>query len=46
MTGPSIGYIRESSLDQKVQRQLVGIELDKAFTDKASGKDTKHPQLD
>jgi len=40
-----VGYIRVSSLDQNTDRQLDGIELDKAFTDKASGKDTKRPQL-
>jgi DNA invertase Pin-like site-specific DNA recombinase len=27
-------------------RQLEGLELDKTFTDKASGKDTKRPQLE
>ena len=40
-----IGYIRVSSLDQNYERQLEGIELDKCFTDQASGKDTKRPQL-
>jgi DNA invertase Pin-like site-specific DNA recombinase len=40
-----IGYIRVSSLDQNAERQLDGVELDKRFTDKASGKDTKRPQL-
>ena len=40
-----IGYIRVSSIDQNEQRQLEGIPLDKVFTDKASGKDTKRPQL-
>lgn len=32
------------SLDQNTQRQLEGIQLDRIFTDKASGKDTKRPQ--
>jgi hypothetical protein len=32
-------------LDQSTVRQLVGVDLDKVFTDKASGKDTKRPQL-
>ena len=45
MVGQRIGYIRVSSLDQHTERQLDGIELDKTFTDKASGKDTKRPQL-
>ena len=43
--GKRIGYVRVSSLDQNVERQLEGIELDRRFTDKASGKDTKRPQL-
>jgi DNA invertase Pin-like site-specific DNA recombinase len=34
-----------SSVDQNTDRQLEGLELDKVFTDKASGKDTKRPQL-
>src|SRR3712207_4386845 len=46
MLGQRIGYIRVSSLDQNVERQLEGIDVDKTFTDKASGKDTKRPQLD
>jgi DNA invertase Pin-like site-specific DNA recombinase len=40
-----IGYIRVSSLDQNTERQLDGVELDKVFTDKASGKDVHRPQL-
>jgi DNA invertase Pin-like site-specific DNA recombinase len=43
--GKRVGYIRVSSLDQNEQRQLDGVQLDKKFTDKASGKDTKRPQL-
>lgn len=43
--GKRVGYIRVSSVDQNEQRQLDGIELDKKFTDKASGKDTNRPQL-
>src|SRR3954468_22853892 len=46
MAGQRIGYIRVSSLDQQVERQLDGIALDQTFTDKASGKDTKRPQLE
>jgi DNA invertase Pin-like site-specific DNA recombinase len=45
MTSQKIGYIRVSSLDQNAERQLDGIQLDKVFTDKASGKDTNRPQL-
>ena len=43
--GQRIGYVRVSTLDQNTERQLEGIKLDKVFTDKASGKDTKRPQL-
>jgi DNA invertase Pin-like site-specific DNA recombinase len=46
MHGQRIGYIRVSTLDQHTERQLEGIEVDKTFLDKASGKDTKRPQLD
>ncbi|MFM0607658.1 recombinase family protein [Paraburkholderia sediminicola] len=43
--GKHIGYIRVSTADQSTDRQLDGVELDKVFTDKASGKDTARPQL-
>src|SRR3974390_1731472 len=43
--GKRIGYVRVSSVDQNELRQLDGIQLDKRFTDKASGKDTKRPHL-
>src|SRR5215831_3870260 len=43
--GKRIGYIRVSSVDQNTCRQLDGIQLDKIYTDKASGKDTNRPQL-
>ena len=46
MAGQRIGYIRVSSLDQQVDRQLDGMVLDQIFTDKASGKDTNRPQLE
>jgi DNA invertase Pin-like site-specific DNA recombinase len=46
MAGQRIGYIRVSSLDQNTQRRLEGIELDRIFTDRASGKDTRRPQLE
>lgn len=46
MLGQRIGYIRVSTLDQHEDRQLEGIALDKTFLDKASGKDTKRPQLE
>jgi DNA invertase Pin-like site-specific DNA recombinase len=43
--GTQVGYIRVSTLDQNAERQLDGMALDKLFEDKASGKDTKRPQL-
>ena len=46
MLGQRIGYIRVSTVDQNTERQLEGIEVAKTFTDKASGKDTKRPQLE
>jgi DNA invertase Pin-like site-specific DNA recombinase len=46
MAGQRIGYIRVSSLDQNTERQLEGVELDRMFIEKASGKDTKRPQLE
>ena len=46
MSGKRIGYVRVSSFDQNPERQLEGIQVDRVFTDKASGKDTQRPQLD
>jgi len=46
MAGQYIGYIRVSSLDQQVDRQLDRMALDQTFTDKASGKDAQRPQLE
>jgi DNA invertase Pin-like site-specific DNA recombinase len=43
--GKRVGYVRVSTLDQNTERQLDGMELDKVFTDKASGKDTNRPEL-
>lgn len=43
--GQRIGYQRVSTVDQNTARQLDGVELDKVFTDKASGKDTHRPEL-
>src|SRR5258707_12670411 len=44
--GQQVGYLRVSSLDHDEVRQLEGLALDKKFTDKASGKDAKRPQLE
>lgn len=43
--GKTIGYVRVSSADQNTERQLDGIELDRVFEDRCSGKDTKRPEL-
>jgi DNA invertase Pin-like site-specific DNA recombinase len=44
-SGQRVGYVRVSTLDQNTDRQLDGLELDRVFMDKASGKDTKRPEL-
>jgi DNA invertase Pin-like site-specific DNA recombinase len=45
MSGQRVGYKRVSTLIQNTERQLDGVELDKVFEDKLSGKDTNRPQL-
>lgn len=45
MGGVSVGYVRVSSIDQNEDRQLAGLELQKLFIDKASGKDAHRPGL-
>jgi len=44
--GQRVGYVRVSSLDQNTARQLDGVQLDRVFEDKLSGKDTARPQLE
>jgi len=46
LPGQRVGYIRVSSFDQNPERQLEGVAVDRVFTDKASGKDVRRPQLD
>jgi DNA invertase Pin-like site-specific DNA recombinase len=46
MIGQRIGYVRVSTIDQNPERQLDGIKVDRTFTDKASGKDIKRPELE
>jgi DNA invertase Pin-like site-specific DNA recombinase len=43
--GERIGYQRVSTVDQNTVRQLDGVQLDKVFADKASGKNTDRPEL-
>ncbi len=45
MSGQRVAYIRVSSLDQNTARQLVGVAVERTFTDTASGKDITRPQL-
>lgn len=45
MNGQRIGYVRVSSVDQNLDRQLNGMELDQVFEEKASAKDAKRPVL-
>ncbi|RRA50355.1 recombinase family protein [Acidipila sp. EB88] len=45
MNGQTVGYKRVSSTDQNTMRQLDGQSCDMVFEDKASGKDTKRPEL-
>ncbi|OJV25173.1 MAG: hypothetical protein BGO26_05355 [Actinobacteria bacterium 69-20] len=40
-----VGYVRVTTIDQHTDRQLVGVDVEKVFTDKASGKDVNRPQL-
>lgn len=46
MNGQHIGYIRVSTYDQNPDRQLENIQLDRIFTDTASGRDAKRPELE
>jgi DNA invertase Pin-like site-specific DNA recombinase len=46
LRGQRIGYVRVSSFDQNPGRQLDQVQVEKLFTDEASGKDTQRPQLD
>ena len=46
MMGQRIGYVRVSSFDQNPERQLDGTQVDRTFTDKASGKDVNRPELE
>ena len=45
MTGHRIGYQRVSTTDQNTERQLEGVQVDRMFTDQASGKDVHRPEL-
>lgn len=44
--GQRVSYIRVSSEGQNTSRQLDGIQVDRTFEEKLSGKDTNRPQLE
>ena len=46
MNGQRIGYVRVSSFDQNPERQLEHVQVDRLFTDTASGKDMARPELE
>ncbi|MCC6742306.1 MAG: recombinase family protein [Acidobacteria bacterium] len=46
MNGQRVGYVRVSTFDQNPERQLDGADVDKVFTDKASGKGILRPELE
>lgn len=46
MSGQRVGYVRVSTAEQNEVRQLDGVELDKVFIDKASGRTRDRPKLD
>ncbi len=46
MSGQRIGYRRVSTVEQSTARQLEGIELDKSFEDKCSGRTFDRPRLE
>jgi DNA invertase Pin-like site-specific DNA recombinase len=46
MDGQRVGYVRVSSFDQNPDRQLEAVSVTRTYTDKASGKDTRRPELD
>jgi DNA invertase Pin-like site-specific DNA recombinase len=45
VNGQRVGYVRVSTLDQRTERQLEQIPVDRVFTDQVSGKDTLRPHL-
>ena len=45
MIGQRVGYLRVSTEDQREDRQLDGMTLDRTFTDHASGRDADRPEL-
>lgn len=46
MTGQRVGYVCVSTLDQNTLGQHDGVDVDRTFEDKASGKDQNRPKLE
>jgi DNA invertase Pin-like site-specific DNA recombinase len=46
MKGQNVGYIRVSSVEKNVIRQLAGVDLDMLFVDKIKGSVKSRPELD
>lgn len=44
--GQRVGYVRVSGADQNEERQLLDVEVDRTFIDKASGRNMERPQLE
>lgn len=44
-TGQRLGYRRVSTVDQHTDRQLEGVQVDRVFEDKATGRNTDRPGL-
>jgi DNA invertase Pin-like site-specific DNA recombinase len=44
--GITVGYVRVSSDDQNLARQLDGLTIDKLFSEKVMGADIERPQLE
>ena len=45
MSGKRVGYVRVSTVEQNLERQLVSVDLDKVFEEKASAKTADRPKL-
>lgn len=45
MKGQRVGYMRVSSVEQNLARQLEGIQVDRTYEDKVSAKDLQRPNL-
>ncbi|WP_443654132.1 recombinase family protein [Cellulosimicrobium marinum] len=40
-----VGYVRVSTVEQSTARQLEGVEVERVFEDRASGRDASRPRL-